>query len=114
VETSGARGPGSKHLDVAAAHSDLGLPVPRGTRFRFVKRALGRIMWVFGRDQSLYNHAMLEAVRELANAVETMRTAIPEHVGNEVGGMRSEVSALAVDVRELRGRVEELARRLGA
>jgi predicted phage tail protein len=86
---------------------------------------LGRLMWAFGRDQSLYNHAMLEAVRELANTVETLRTAIPEQVGAEVGGMRSQVGELEVDVRRsagelrmqaaeierLQARVEELARR---
>ena len=90
-----------------------------------MKRALGRLMWAFGRDQSLYNHAMLEAVRELANTVETLRTAIPEQVGNEVGAMRSQLGALEVDVRntvselrtkaaeveQLQARVEELARR---
>jgi len=107
VDTSATRGPAAKHLDVAGAHADLGLPVPKGTRLRFVKRALGRIMWAFGRDQSLYNHAMLEAVGELTNAVETLRTAIPEQVGNDVGSMRSEVE-------QLRIRVEELTRRLGA
>jgi hypothetical protein len=125
VDETAARGPGSKHVDVAAEHADLGLPVPEGTRFRLVKRALGRLMWAFGRDQSLYNHAMLEAVRELANTVETLRTAIPEQVGNEVGGMRSQLGALEVDVRnavselrlkaaeveQLQARVEELARR---
>jgi hypothetical protein len=93
-----------------------------------LKRALGRLMWAFGRHQSLYNHAMLEAVGELANAVESIRTSVTEQVGNEVGGMRSQVGALEVDVRTMSGhlqatatqidalqaRVDELARRLGA
>jgi hypothetical protein len=125
VDESALRGPASRYVDVAAQHADLGLPVPEGTRFRLVKRVLGRLMWAFGRDQSLYNHAMLEAVRELANTVETLRTAIPEQVGAEVGGMRSQVGELEVDVRRtagelrmqaaeierLQARVEELARR---
>ena len=38
---------------VAAAHADLGLPIPRGTRLRLVKRSMGRLMWAFGRHQSL-------------------------------------------------------------
>jgi hypothetical protein len=128
VNTNPARGPGAQHIEVAAAHADLGLPVPRGTRLRLVKRSLGRLMWAFGRHQSLYNHAMVEAVSELANAVETMRTSITERVGNEVGSMRSQVGALEVEVRsatgrleataaqieDLRARVDELGRLLGA
>lgn len=114
MSTSDARGPGFKHLEVAAANADLGLPVARRTRFRLIKRTLGRVMWIFGRNQATYNHAMLEAVRELVNAVETIRTAIPEQVGNDVGSVRSQVGALEVDVRELQARVQELASRLGA
>jgi hypothetical protein len=110
----GVRGPASRHMDVAVEHADLGLPVPRRARFRLLKRMLGRVMWVFGRDQATYNHAMLEAVAELANSVEMMRMSIAEHVGDEVGGMRSQVGALEVEVRELQARVEELASRLGA
>jgi outer membrane murein-binding lipoprotein Lpp len=112
VETNETRGPSARHLDVAGAHADLGLPVPSGTRFRFVKRALGRLMWAFGRDQSLYNHAMLEAVGELASSVEILRTAIPEQVGNEVGSMRSEVGAVDVEVRRVAGQLTELADQL--
>jgi predicted phage tail protein len=128
VSTDPASGPGAKHIEVAAAHADLGLPIPRGTRLRLVKRSMGRLMWAFGRHQSLYNHAMVEAVSELANAVEAMRTSIAEQVGNEVGSMRSQVGALEVEVRtatgrleaaaaqldELRAQVDELARRIGA
>jgi len=106
------RGPASKHLDVAAANADLGLPVPAGTRLRFVKRILGRVMWVFGRNQATYNHAMIEATDELANSVEVMRTAIPEEVGTEVGQMRTQVGALEVEVRELQAQVQRLAERL--
>lgn len=99
---------------MAAAHADLGLPVPRGTRFRSLKRALGRLMWIFGRNQATYNHAMLETAGDLANAVETMRTTIPERVGNEVGSMRSQVGALEVEVRDLQARVDQLTALLGA
>jgi hypothetical protein len=101
VSAEGTRGPASKHIEVAAENADLGLPVPRGTRLRVVKRLLGRLMWVFGRNQASYNHAMVEAVSELANSVETLRTAIPEHVGNEVGALHSHLGTLEVEVREL-------------
>lgn len=69
-------------------------------------------MWAFGRHQATYNHAMLEAVRELANAVETIRTAIPEQVGNEVGSMRSQVGALEVEVRMTTGQLETMEARI--
>jgi hypothetical protein len=114
VNPSAARGPASKHLEVAAVHADLGLPVPEGTRFRVLKRVLGRLMWPFLRHQSLYNHAMLEAVRELEHAVETIRTSTTEHVGNEIGGMRSEVGALEVDVRSATGQLKATAARVEA
>ena len=128
MSTKGVRGPASKHLEVAAKNADLGLPVPRGTRLRTLKRVWGRLFWIFGRHQATYNHAMLEAVRELANAVETIRTSVSEQVGNDVGRIWSQVGALEVDVRtttgrleataaqieELRARVDELARRVGA
>jgi septal ring factor EnvC (AmiA/AmiB activator) len=85
-------------------------------------------MWAFGRHQSLYNHAMLEAVGEIANAVESIRTSVTEQVGHEVGSMRSQVGALEVDVRtmsghlqatarqidDLQARIDDLVRRLGA
>jgi hypothetical protein len=111
VSTSDARGPGSKHLDVAAANADLGLPARRRN---LPKRMLGRAMWIFGRHQVKYNHAMLEAVRDLVHAVEALRTAIPEQVGNDVGSVRSQVGSLEIDVRTLQARVQELADRLGA
>ena len=114
ANAAGARGPASTHLDVAAQNADLGLPVARDTRFRFPKRVLGRIMWVFGRHQASYNHAIVEAVAELANSVEAMRTALPEQVGNDIGSMRSEVGALEARLHELEARVRDLAARLDA
>jgi hypothetical protein len=112
VSVDGRRGPASRHLDVAETSADLGLPVPRGTRFRLIKRALGRIVWIFGRHQATYNHAMLEAVRDLASSVEHIGTAIPEQVGNEVGSMRSQVGSLEVEVRTTTGRAEAMAGQL--
>jgi hypothetical protein len=108
------RGPAARHLEAAAANADLGLPIPPGTRFRLVKRVLARVMWLFGRPQVTYNHAMLDAARELSNSVGHIATAVPEHVGNEVGSMRSQVGSVAVDLAELRARLEELECRLAA
>jgi hypothetical protein len=106
------RGPAAPHLEAASKHADLGLPVPAGTRFRLLKRVLGRAMWVFGRHQVTYNHAMIDAAGELANSVEAVRTDVPEQVGNEVGGMRSEIGTLEVRLGELEACVQELSRRL--
>nr|MDA8267128.1 hypothetical protein [Actinomycetota bacterium] len=55
----------SPSLRTARAHADLGLPVDRGARRRFLKRVVYRVGWVFLRHQVAFNHAVLDEVAAL-------------------------------------------------
>jgi len=50
-------------LDNAAAHADLGLPFPKGTRLRAFKVLVERIARIFTGHQRAFNHATLDALR---------------------------------------------------
>ncbi len=49
----------------AATHARLGLPLPRKSRFRFVKRVVARVTWLTNRHQYLYNQSLIQAVEWL-------------------------------------------------
>ena len=52
----------SDPLVAASAHVELGLPLPRGTRFRLLNRLLARLTWLTTRHQYVFNRAVIEAI----------------------------------------------------
>lgn len=52
-------------LSDASQHADLGLPVPRGARFRTIKRVVSRLQWMTNHRQVAFNHAVLALIAEL-------------------------------------------------
>lgn len=55
----------SSELRVAVARADLGLPIPKGTRFRFPKRVFARLSWIFLRHQVAFNTAVTTELASL-------------------------------------------------
>ncbi len=79
---------------VAAQHADLGLPVPKGTRFRSPKRLLARLGRLFTHRQASFNHAVLSLLDEHETAIARQRSALSAaetRVGNDVGSLRSDL-----------------------
>ncbi len=58
-------------LNEALAHAELGLPVPKGARFRGLKRLVARLNWPFLHRQLAFNNAVVaELTLQLSRALE--------------------------------------------
>jgi len=101
-------GDGVDPLATAHAHADLGLPLPRGTRFRFLKRLVARVARLFTSHQ-------IEVNRGLANSVLGLRTALGEaelrvsaaadRLADDLAAVRTELSDLQADLLDGRSEV---------
>ena len=60
-------------LTVARERADLGLPIGRPTRFRFFKRIVLRISWLFLNHQIAVNHGLIDAVAGLEQQLADLR-----------------------------------------
>jgi len=68
--------PDTTALDRARARADLGMPLNRATRFRFVKRVVYRISWLFLNHQVAVNHGLVEAQTATDARLDTIDTQI--------------------------------------
>jgi glycosyltransferase involved in cell wall biosynthesis len=90
-------------LERAVAHADLGLPVPRETRLRFVKRLMARAARLFTSHQVEVNRGLAEAVLGLRTALgeaEARAKAITDDLADEIAAVRTELSDLHVGILE--------------
>lgn len=81
-------------LEEAAAHADLGLPVPRGTRFRTPKRLLARLLWLTNNRQVAFNHRVLDLIERLQ--AQTPVEVIDQIFAGQLALVRTELANLAV------------------
>ncbi len=109
----------SPSLRTARAHADLGLPVERGARLRFLKRVVYRVGWVFLRHQVAFNHAVLDEVAALRaeqaatlaalnDRFELALRAMLDELGDHSARSADEHVRLAQEVAELARRIEPL------
>jgi SAM-dependent methyltransferase len=82
--------PHADPVTVAAQHAGLGLPVPRRTRLRFLKRVMARLGRLVIHHQVAYNHAMIAALDRLRG----VHVAAEMRIGNEIGALRSDLQAV--------------------
>lgn len=68
----------SAALEEAAANADLGLPVPRATRFYTLKRLFARASWLFLRQQVKVNRAVIAEASELRRLLEDLRAEVAD------------------------------------
>jgi len=84
-------------VGVARQHADLGLPVPRRTRLRFLKRVLARLGRLFIHHQVAYNNAMIASLDQLRASVDQLRAvqaAAEMRIANEIGSLRSDLQSV--------------------
>ena len=104
-------GPEADPVAVATQHADLGLPVPRRTRLRFLKRLVARLGRLVIHHQVAYNHAMVDAVNRLRASVDDLRASADQlpasvdqlsaaqaaaetRIGNEIAALRSDLQTV--------------------
>ncbi len=82
----------------AAVNADLGLPVPRGTRFRFLKRLLARLFWLTNHRQVAFNHQVLELIRDVDGRLQlgpASPVLIDQVFAEQLSVVRSELAVLS-------------------
>jgi O-antigen chain-terminating methyltransferase len=85
-------------LDNAAAHADLGLPFPKGTRLRAFKVLVERIARIFTGHQRAFNHATLDALRGQEETLARIELRTIELTAR-IDGMRAELDQAIESVR---------------
>ena len=96
---------GEDPLERALAHAELGLPPPRHTRFRFVKRLVARFARLFTSHQVEVNRGLAESVLGLRTALgqaEARTAAVIDRLANDVAAVRTELSDLQISYLETR------------
>ncbi|HZD65742.1 MAG TPA: class I SAM-dependent methyltransferase [Acidimicrobiales bacterium] len=97
----------SGHLGELRTQADLGLPIPRGVRFRLLKQVIGRAAWLFLHHQVPLNHGVISELEALGEQVHVLTQRVElvarqsfsrEH--DEFAALRSELSELALQVNE--------------
>jgi SAM-dependent methyltransferase len=82
----------------ADVNADLGLPIPRGTRFRFLKRLLARLFWLTNHRQVAFNHQVLELVRDVDRRLQLGPAGpvlIDQVFAEQLSRVRSELAVLS-------------------
>jgi hypothetical protein len=103
-ESLGTRGDEVEALvTLAEKHVSLGLPVGPSERFRFVKRLVSRICWVFLRHQVAFNRATIDAIRALSEQVgrleQNMKDDLLDFADRSVSQAHAEISDQVADAR---------------
>lgn len=65
--------PTSPSLSAAREHADLGLPITRPARLRFLKRIVYRVAWVFLHHQVALNHSLIDELAALRAELAALR-----------------------------------------
>lgn len=79
-------------LEIARGHAELGMPLGRPTRFRFVKRLLYRVSWLFLSHQVAVNHGLVDALAETGTTLRRLEEQLAE--------LRDQQNVLATDMVE--------------
>jgi O-antigen chain-terminating methyltransferase len=85
-------------LENAAAHADLGLPFPPGTRLRAFKSLVERLGRIFTGHQRAFNHAVLDALRGQEETLARIELRTIE-LHARVDGLRTELDQAIESVR---------------
>lgn len=106
-------------LKAARAEATLGLPLPRDSRFRFLKRVVYRLSWPVMSHQVAYNEHVIDAFNqaldEVARHFDELTTALSEklelglhqasrEIGDHVARTESAIATLQIQIAELRRR----------
>lgn len=87
------------HLEQAARHAELGLPVPDGARRRFAKRLVLKSNWFVTRRQMDFNLAMVAAMADLESRIadladlEVRVATYRHHVAQVLAGIEASLRA---------------------
>lgn len=87
------------HLQRAEREAQLGLPIPRGVKHRFLKRAVLKLTWFLTRHQTEHNLAMVAAVADLEARVaaladlENRLVVYRHHVAQILAGIEASLRA---------------------
>jgi hypothetical protein len=101
-------------LERAAAHANLGLPLPPRTRYRSIKRVLARAARLFTNHQVEVNRALVDSVQGLRTVIaeaERGASAAADRLADDLAAVRTELSDVQLDSLE---RVERISRDLVA
>jgi O-antigen chain-terminating methyltransferase len=66
-------------LSLAEQNADLGLPVAQGSRLRFLRQMIAKATWPMLRHQTLFNHAVLQDIANLAVRVDEINVLTDQH-----------------------------------
>jgi SAM-dependent methyltransferase len=94
-------GDGLDPLENAIAHRDLGLPLPRRTRFRFFKRAMARTARLFTSHQVEVNRGLSESVLQQRSALreaEQRALADTDRLTDDLAAVRNELADLQAEL----------------
>jgi SAM-dependent methyltransferase len=84
-------------LSEAGKHAQLGLPLAKGTRLRFLKRLTARVNWTFLRHQVAFNEAVtteLESVSDAMSELGAQLAAIRSRTDEREGHVKVQVDDL--------------------
>lgn len=110
----------SSSAQAARARANLGLPLDRRTRFRFVKRVVYRVSWLFLNHQVAFNHHVLDAIDEALAEITERQEALSElltsrlefglnqshrQIGDHVARTESELTHLRLQIAQLTARL---------
>lgn len=100
-------------LDRARSAAQLGLPIPVGTRFRFLKRVHARLGWFMTKRQIDHNGAVIAAIDSLAAEIRDHRRRVAEVLAEVEMSLRTEVLAARQHDEQRSVDLANLASRLG-
>ncbi len=96
-------------LTRASDHANLGLPLDRKTRLRFVKRVIYKLSWVFLHHQVEVNHALVEAAQatadDLTEKLDLGQRQMFLEVGDHVAQLRTEIADLHTELTRVASRI---------
>jgi len=114
----------SPSLQAARSRANLGLPLSGNTRFRFLKRIVYRISWLFLNHQIAYNEHMASALEEVLEAVAKRQDELVKllseklelgllqanrEIGDHISRFQSEMAKLQLDLAQIRVELSQLA-----
>jgi flagellar biosynthesis regulator FlaF len=98
------------HIGRAAAHAQMGRNLSESERLLLVKRGVLRIAHLFSKEQVVYNHSVLSALRLLDRRLAAV-PALLAAAEADLGDVDRALDRLTGEVAELRRLVEDCGRR---
>jgi O-antigen chain-terminating methyltransferase len=91
-------------MDEALVHADVGLPVPKEARFRFLKRVIARLGWLYMHHQVAFNRAVIAELSDLGGRLAALQATLdqlPTVLDRRLEDARSDLDIRVGDVKEL-------------